>query len=148
MSKAKKSEAGPLAYNTNLRAEIETDVNTAPRARVHSVEWRKIMTGEPVEINPSIGHGFKIMPVSEWSARWKRNDDFPDCLQCKGTNTKEHHFTQTWCRGKKLWESELLCLDCHHFSWRSYKDPDFKTPEEFERDRWDAIIAGQTSILA
>ena len=54
---------------------------------------------------------------------------------------------QTWCRGKKLWESELLCLDCHHFSWRSYKDPDFKTPEEFERDRWDAIIAGQTSIL-
>ena len=50
---------------------------------------------------------------------------------------------QTWCRGKKTWESELLCLDCHHFSWRSYKDPDFKTPEEYERDRWDAIIAGQ-----
>ena len=43
MSRAKKSEAEPLAYNTNLRAEIETDVNTAPRARVHSVEWRKIM---------------------------------------------------------------------------------------------------------
>ena len=43
MSKAEKSEAEPLAYNTNLRAEIETDVNTAPRARVHSIEWRKIM---------------------------------------------------------------------------------------------------------
>ena len=47
-----------------------------------------------MEINPSIGHGFKIMPVSEWSHRWKKNDDFPDCLGCKGTNTKEHHFTQ------------------------------------------------------
>lgn len=33
-------------------------------------------------------------------------------------------------------------MDCHTFSWRSYKDPDFKTPEEFERDRWEAIIAG------
>lgn len=54
----------------------------------------RVQTGEPVEINPSIGHGFKIMPVSEWSHRWKRNDDFPDCLHCKSTNTKEHHFTQ------------------------------------------------------
>ena len=65
------------------------------------VHLAPVQTGEPVEINPSIGHGFKIMPVSEWSARWKRNDDFPDCLQCKGTNTKEHHFTQVhlgWCR--------------------------------------------------
>lgn len=34
---------------------------------------------------------------------------------------------QTWCRGKKKWESETLCLDCHCFSFRSYCDPDFKT---------------------
>lgn len=34
------------------------------------------------------------MPVSEWSHRWKRNDDFPDCLHCNSSNTKEHHFTQ------------------------------------------------------
>ncbi len=53
-----------------------------------------VQVGEPVEINPSVGHGYKIMPVSEWSHRWKRNDDFPDCLNCKSTNTKEHHFTQ------------------------------------------------------
>ena len=37
----------------------------------------------------------------------------------------EHHFMQTWCRGKKQFESELLCNDCHMFSWRSYSDPDF-----------------------
>jgi hypothetical protein len=43
---------------------------------------------------------------------------------------------QTWCRGKKKWESECLCLDCHMFSWRDYSDPDYKTPEEYEKDRW------------
>ena len=43
MSKAKKPAAEELAYNKNLRAEIETDVNNSPRARVHQVEWRKIM---------------------------------------------------------------------------------------------------------
>lgn len=34
------------------------------------------------------------MTVDEWSARWKRNDDFKDCLNCGCNNTKEHHFTQ------------------------------------------------------
>jgi hypothetical protein len=43
---------------------------------------------------------------------------------------------QTWCRGKKKWESECLCLDCHSFSFRSYCDPDFKTPEDVEKERW------------
>ena len=43
MSKAKKPAPEELAYNKNLRAEIETDVNDSPRARVHQVEWRKIM---------------------------------------------------------------------------------------------------------
>ena len=43
MSKAKKPVPEGLAYNKNLRAEIETDVNDSPRARVHQVEWRKIM---------------------------------------------------------------------------------------------------------
>ena len=89
-----------------------------------------------MEINPTLGHGFKVrerrvrkktlapvracpfpglppplrpltppahplsprlsqvMSVSEWAARWKRNDDFPDCLHCGGDNTKEHHFMQ------------------------------------------------------
>ena len=95
------------------------------------------MQGKPVEINPSIGHGFKIMSVDEWAARWKHNDDpvFADCLNCGGKNTKEHAFTQTWCRGKKKWDSECLCLDCHMFSRRQYTDPDFKTPEEYEKER-------------
>ena len=83
-----------VRYNANLRAPIQTAVNNKPKARVHSKEWQKIMNGDPVEINPSVGHGYKIMTVDEWSARWKRNDDFQDCLQCGGTNTKEHHFTQ------------------------------------------------------
>lgn len=43
---------------------------------------------------------------------------------------------QTWCRGKKKWESECLCLECHSFSFRSYCDPDFKTPEDYEKERW------------
>ena len=43
---------------------------------------------------------------------------------------------QTWCRGKKKWESECLCLECHCFSFRSYCDPDFKTPEDYEKERW------------
>jgi hypothetical protein len=34
------------------------------------------------------------MSIQEWAARWKRNDDFPACLNCAGTNTKEHHFMQ------------------------------------------------------
>jgi hypothetical protein len=48
---------------------------------------------------------------------------------------------QTWCRGKKLWESEVLCLDCHKFSFRAYKDPDFKTPEQYEKERWETLVA-------
>ena len=50
----------------------------------------------------------------------QRNDDFPDCLACGSTRTREHHFRQEWCRGAKSWTAESLCLDCHCFSWRSY----------------------------
>lgn len=52
------------------------------------------MAGEPVEINPSVGAGFKVMSVAEWAARWKRSEEFPDCLACGSSNTKEHAFTQ------------------------------------------------------
>ena len=48
---------------------------------------------------------------------------------------------QTWCRAKKKWESELLCMDCHSYTWREYCDPDFKTPEEYEREKWQALMA-------
>ncbi len=40
------------------------------------------------------------------------------------------------CRQKKKWESELLCLDCHAFSWRSYSNPDFMTPEQYQKQYW------------
>jgi hypothetical protein len=28
---------------------------------------------------------------------------------------------QTWCRGKKKFESETLCCDCNSWSWRAYR---------------------------
>lgn len=80
------------------------------------------------------------MTVDEWAARWKPNDDFPACLACGGTDTKEHHFSQTWCRGKKRWQAESLCMACHKFSWRSYDDPDFLMPEEYEKARWEGLV--------
>merc|ERR1711934_1201880 len=89
-----KGNKTPVKFCTDLRTSVETDINAKPRAFVHSREWKKIMNGDPVEINPSVGHGLKIMTVDEWSARWKRNDDFPDCLACGSLNTKEHHFIQ------------------------------------------------------
>ncbi|GIL82954.1 hypothetical protein Vretifemale_11645, partial [Volvox reticuliferus] len=98
---------------------------------------------DPVEINPSIGSGYKVMSVAEWSSRWKRNEDFPTCLaeDCGSTDTREHYFTQTWCRGKRVWASESLCMACHRFSWRSYRDPDFKTPEQYEKELWEGVAA-------
>ena len=133
---------------SNLRAEIETSVDSKPMVKVHSREWEKIMQGKPVEINPSIGHGYKIMSVEEWAARWKTNEEFAECLNCGSKNTKEHAFTQTWCRGKKKWDSECLCLDCHMFSRRQYCDPDFKTPEEYEKERWEGLAGGKTTVQA
>lgn len=56
----KKSEPSPK-YNEGLRAPVTTLVSAgAPRAKVHSSEWAKVMAGQPVEINPSIGTGFKV----------------------------------------------------------------------------------------
>lgn len=98
------AERDAVLYNKNLRADVETDVNERPRALVHSREWAKIMAGDPVEINPAVGFGYKIMSVAEWSARWKRNDDFPDCLNCGSLNTKEHHFIQV---GALAWPATL-----------------------------------------
>jgi hypothetical protein len=133
---------------SNLRAEIQSATDVKPMVKVHSREWAKIMQGDPVEINPSIGHGYKIMTVDEWAARWKPNEAFPECLACGGTNTKEHAFSQTWCRGKKKWEAESLCLDCHSFSRRWYADPDFKTPEDYEKDRWEGLVRGEGEVAA
>merc|ERR1711920_459911 len=140
------SDGAGLVYYKDLRAPIEMDVNEKPRAFVHSREWKKVMKGDPVQINPSIGYGMKIMTVAEWADNWKRNDDFPMCLACGSHNTKEHHFIQTWCRGKKKWESECLCMDCHMFSWRSYSDPDFKYPEEYEKEKWESFIGPKASV--
>ena len=82
-----------------------------------------------------------------WAARWKRNDDYPDCLACGSMNTKEHHFMQAWCRGKKKFESEILCMDCYMFSWRSYCDPDFETPEYHQKKLWERIVEEHTEKM-
>lgn len=86
------------------------------------------------------------MTFEEWSRNWKRNDDLPDCGCCGSKNTKEHHFIQVWCRGAKKWESEIFCLDCYMFTWRSYSDPDFKTPEEVEKERWNALVKVRDAV--
>jgi hypothetical protein len=61
--------ADPLAYNTNLRADIKSSVGDDPKARVHSREWVKIMNGDPVEINPSVGFGYKVQTPAFLSAQ-------------------------------------------------------------------------------
>lgn len=55
---------------------------------------------------------------------------------------------QTWCRGQRKWESETLCLKCHRFSWRAYQDPDFLTPEEVEKRRWEQMAAQKKAVAA
>lgn len=97
--------------------------------------------GLPVEINPSVGSGFKVMDWTEYFGRFKTSGEFPECLACGSRNTKEHYFTQTWCRGKRVWECESVCLDCLKFSFRGYRDPDFKTPEQFDKERWETMVA-------
>jgi hypothetical protein len=52
------------------------------------------MSGDPVEINPSVGAGYRVMSVDEWAGRFKRSEEFSDCLACGGNNTKEHAFSQ------------------------------------------------------
>eukprot|EP00775_Hariotina_reticulata_P006625 gene6625-6853_t len=130
-----------VSYNENLQAPIQTAVSDAPKVLVHRVEWQKVIHGDPVEINPSVGEGFKVMSVEEWADRWKNSNEYPTCLACSSSNTKEHAFTQTWCKGKRDWELESVCLDCHMFSWRRYRDPDFKTPEEYEKERWTSLVS-------
>ena len=116
-----------------------------PTASVHKAEWERVLAGEPVQINPSVGSGEKVMTIKEYASRWKANHDHPlltACISCKGINTKEHHFMQTWCRSCVQWEAEILCLDCHGFSHRSFKDPNFKTPAQHEKETWENMARG------
>lgn len=77
-----------------------------------AAEWRKVLAGDPVEINPSAGDGFRVMSVREWAVRWRRNGDavafeaggegeginpsapaakpLGRCLACGSDDTKEH----------------------------------------------------------
>lgn len=105
---------------------------------ISSLACPQVVAGEPVEIPPSSGSGYRVMSVEEWAARWRRSDEFGSCLACGGDNTREHAFSQTWCRGQRVWEAESLCLDCHRFSWRHYSDPGFTTPAAADKAYWQA----------
>lgn len=65
-----------------------------PRPFICAHAHTQVMAGDPVEINPSTGSGYRVMSVDEWSARFRRSEEFPACLACESSNTKEHAFTQ------------------------------------------------------
>jgi hypothetical protein len=46
-------------------------VGVNPRAPDHAVEWRRVLEGDPVEVNPSEGYGLKVMTIAEWCGKWK-----------------------------------------------------------------------------
>jgi hypothetical protein len=53
--------SGPAVYYAkDLRGPVKTSVNGAPKAKVHSSEWARLMNGDPVEINPSTGTGMRV----------------------------------------------------------------------------------------
>ena len=108
-----------VSYAENLRSEVKTEITTRPKSKAHRVEYEKILNGDPVEINPSVGSGYKrahnmhlsalctqamvlncvrsicrIMTVEEWASLFKSNEEFPTCLACRSTNTKEFWFLQ------------------------------------------------------
>eukprot|EP01024_Parvocaulis_polyphysoides_P016281 TRINITY_DN17226_c0_g1_i3.p2 TRINITY_DN17226_c0_g1~~TRINITY_DN17226_c0_g1_i3.p2 ORF type:complete len:130 (-),score=17.09 TRINITY_DN17226_c0_g1_i3:165-521(-) len=89
-------------YCEDLKAPVLSKIGDVPHVQMHKVEWNKIMNGEPVEINPSTGSGYRVMSAEEWAARWKQNQDFPECLECNGNNTKEHFFHLELVQRKKI----------------------------------------------
>lgn len=73
-------------------------MNADPKAWVHSVEWRKVLDGDPgalpsparhfdspvtdmpvhlagwaVAVDANYGDGFKVMTIDEWTTAWKVN---------------------------------------------------------------------------
>lgn len=37
-------------------------------------------------------------------------------------------------------------MDCHSFTRRNYCDPDFKTPEEYEKERWQDLVSNKAAV--
>lgn len=54
-----------LQYHTDLRAPLRTATSSDPIAPAHREEVRKVREGLPVEINPSVGSGYKVMDWDE-----------------------------------------------------------------------------------
>jgi hypothetical protein len=53
------------------QAPIFTQVGVHPHAPDHAVEWRRVLAGEPIEIDASEGFGMKVMTINEWTTKWK-----------------------------------------------------------------------------
>ena len=51
-----------LKYCTNMQSAPLSKVGPEPHVIMHRSEWRKLMAAEPVEINPSVGTGCKVLP--------------------------------------------------------------------------------------
>jgi hypothetical protein len=83
---------------SQLSADVQPEWRGMPLRPSHFVPAAavpaQVLSGSPVEINLSLGAGFKVMDVNEWAARWKTSAEFPQCLACGSSNTKEHAFTQ------------------------------------------------------
>ena len=52
-------------------------IETNKQNTVHRAEWTKIMNGDPVEINPSMGSGYKVdtrnRKIFTWDhGKWRR----------------------------------------------------------------------------
>jgi hypothetical protein len=108
------------SYASNLRAPLSQGTRSADQGpacggKGRAAEWRMVLAGDPVEINPSVGEGRRVVSVGEWAARWRRNGDTTTeaaaaeaaaaaagggavpvgvalgrCLACGSDDTKEH----------------------------------------------------------
>lgn len=78
---AAEAAANTASYARGLRRAAlsqscrSADEGPACGGKGRAAEWRKVLAGDPVEINPSVGEGFRVMSVKEWAARWRRNGD-------------------------------------------------------------------------
>ena len=84
---------------------------TQPHPAPPQTPWTRpqVRAGLPVEINPSVGSGYKVMDWTEYFGRFKASPEFPECLACGGANTKEHYFTQVRLPGHQHTRRACWC---------------------------------------
>jgi hypothetical protein len=53
-----------LRYCEQLRAEVVEAVLEQPTGKMRRCEWAKLREGDPIQINPSIGTGYRVRVCS------------------------------------------------------------------------------------